>query len=211
MSSQARRLKMVTAAGLLVPLLILIGLGIEGRGPFTTSAAHRLRRLKDRSASPDSVDDMTFDEFVRLPPHPRSEVRESLESHGVRLEGYVAHIRHATDGDFHLDVTLAPPASGKSAQPFLAAEVNPAWQHMVPGWTYDSLRRAFRSSESGQAAEPVRVRLTGWLLYDMYADLLPRAVDPHGVGRVTAWEIHPVTHIEVWDESQKRMVDLGGR
>jgi len=195
-----------------IPLVALLTLiGIEGRGPFTTAAAQHLRKLKDRTGAPDSVQDMTFDEFVRLPAHPTPEVRESLESRGVRLEGYVEHIRHASDGDFHLDVTFTPRASGGGAQPFLTAEVTPAWRHMVPGWTYDSLCRAFRSSESGQAAEPARVRLTGWLLYDNYVGLLPRAIDPHGVERVNAWEIHPVTHIEVWDESQKRMVDLGGR
>ena len=129
----------------------------------------------------------------------------------MRLEGYVEHIRRVPDGDLHLDVTRAPRSSPGVSQPYLTAEITPAWRHTVHGCTYEALRRAFQSREAGTADEPRRVRLSGWLMFDSYVGKLPLALDPHGVDRVNAWEIHPVTHIEVWDESQKKMVDLGGR
>jgi len=203
--------KLTISAALIGILLAAIGFGIEGMGPFTTAGARHLRAMKDRIRSPDSFEEMTFDEFARLPAHPTPEVRDSLESRAVRLEGYVEHIRRATDGDCHLDVTRAPRSSNGVDQPFLTAEISPVWRRMVPGWTYEALRQAFRSRDGQTTAEPRRVRLTGWLLYDFHSVKLPRAIDPHGIERVSAWEIHPVTHIEVWEDAQKRMVDFGGR
>jgi len=204
-------LKVAIAVVLLGAGLALIDLSIEGVGPFATAEARHLRAMKDRSGSPNSVQDMTFEEFARLPAHPAPDVRGMLESRGVRLEGYVEHLRQAPDGDLHLDVTRAARSPGAVSQPFLTAEITPSWRHMVPGWAYEALLGAFRSREAGTDAEPRRVRLTGWLLYDSNVGKVPRALDPHGTERVNAWEIHPVTHIEVWDESQKRMIDLGGR
>jgi hypothetical protein len=41
------------------------------------------------------------------------------------------------------------------------------------------------------------VRLSGWLLHDF------EHAGPARAWRVSAWEIHPVTAIEVWDEARQ--------
>ena len=59
---------------------------------------------------------------------------------------------------------------------------------------------------------PPRVRISGWLMYDFQYDapFLPQKA-PILPGpahrRLTGWEIHPVTRIEIWDEARKDFVD----
>lgn len=201
------RHRQVAIGFLLISVLgVLIVLGLEGIGPITAPSARHLRAMKDRAQAPTVIEDISFDDFVRLPAHPTREVRDSLEGRGVRLEGYVQSIRRAPDGDFHLDVTLnALPSRGRDRH-FLTAEITPPWRRIVPAWSYEALVRTFQARDS--VAGPPRVRLTGWLLFDSYVGVLPRAIDPHGAGRLSSWEIHPITHVEVWDEHKKRMVEF---
>lgn len=56
-----------------------------------------------------------------------------------------------------------------------------------------------------------RARLTGWLLDDFWndPDRFPWSIWPHGAARrLSGWEIHPVTRIELWDDSLRRYVEL---
>ena len=51
-------------------------------------------------------------------------------------------------------------------------------------------------------AGPRRVRVSGWLLYDSQYDARHSSwALAHGAVRVTGWEIHPVTRIEIWDDA----------
>jgi len=52
---------------------------------------------------------------------------------------------------------------------------------------------------------PRRVRLTGWLTYDFpYEGAHNRPGFPP---RIASWEIHPVTRIELWDDTLAAFVD----
>ncbi len=68
-------------------------------------------------------------------------------------------------------------------------EVTPAFQSPTTGWTMEVLRSL--------CERQVRVRISGWLLYDY-----PHARDI-GNWRASAWEIHPVTLIEVWEPERQ--------
>jgi len=46
--------------------------------------------------------------------------------------------------------------------------------------------------------QQVRVRLSAWLLHNF------EHTEPSSTWRVSAWEIHPVTAIEVWEEVRRR-------
>jgi len=64
------------------------------------------------------------------------------------------------------------------------AELTPAGQDNHPDWRIDRLQKL--------AKRGVRVRVSGWVYYD--------AADRGALGksRVTLWEIHPVSRIEIW-------------
>jgi hypothetical protein len=57
------------------------------------------------------------------------------------------------------------------------------------------------------------VRISGWLLYDFEYDA-PYRTQRHALisgarsTRLTGWEIHPVTRIEVWDDSTRDFVEI---
>ena len=53
------------------------------------------------------------------------------------------------------------------------------------------------------------MRLTGWLLNDF--DFDPRRPDftrEPAAQRVSGWELHPVTKIEIWDEARAAFVEV---
>ncbi len=68
-------------------------------------------------------------------------------------------------------------------------EVTPAFRSPRTGWTMEVLR--------GLCEHQARVRISGWLLYDY-----PHVRDV-GNWRASAWEIHPVTLIEVWEPERQ--------
>lgn len=123
----------------------------------------------------------------------------ALSRRAVSLEGYIAQAlpvpdgrtyrRPALNGDIHLHLRGAPephcfPARGHGEQ--IVAEVTPHFQPPATGW---SLAVMLELCE-----RQALVRISGWLLHD-YAH-----VGAIGIWRVSAWEIHPITQIEVWDD-----------
>jgi hypothetical protein len=81
----------------------------------------------------------------------------------------------------------------------------------VPRWSYEGLVAAFHPNHGGASpwdSGPRRVRLSGWLLYDFQYDTPPSPWSlQYQAPRVSGWEIHPVTRIELWDDAQQRWVD----
>ena len=56
---------------------------------------------------------------------------------------------------------------------------------------------------------PLRVRVSGWLMYDEPYDTRPSPwTIEHLAPRVTGWEIHPVTKLERWDADRLAWVEL---
>jgi hypothetical protein len=191
---------------LLMGATALVGyLTIAGEGPMASREARHLRAMKGRLAPPAAPAPITFAGLGALPHFHSMSEYEAIEGRGVTLEGYVQGMLNSSDGDVHLEVgeTQAVPTWPNIL--YATAEIPERWRHGSASWQYESLAATFRPVGSGihRWDQPARrVRLTGWLLYDFQYD----APQTQTVGRLTGWEIHPVTGIEVWDERAGRFV-----
>ena len=97
---------------------------------------------------------------------------------------------------------MSIPNRSSSATPqIVSCEISPQWLAGSDGWRYPHLVDAFRPNVGGVTgwdSGPRRVRLRGWLMYDAPYE---GQRSPFGFpDKITFWEIHPVTGIEVWDE-----------
>lgn len=93
--------------------------------------------------------------------------------------------------DWHVYLTAKPNDSHRQA---IVVEATPRVRPAHPGWTLDALQQL------SAAGTPVRV--SGWLMFDPeHWDQMWKylgASDTVGVkARITLWEIHPITRIEV--------------
>jgi len=184
---------------------LFVGLALLGRAPGLPEQTRHLRAMKDRLEPPGIVRDVTMADFAALPHHGPFDERVRLERQGVRMEGWVQRVLLAGDGDLHLELAEHRRTSLDRDTTYVVAEVTPPWRQSRASWAYDSLLAAFRPNHGGPArwdAGPRRVRVSGWLLYDKPHDkpastwtLAFRAT------RRSGWEIHPVTAIELWDDS----------
>jgi hypothetical protein len=209
-----------TLALVFATLAVFAFLYLLGRGPLARPEARHLRAMKERVAAPDSLATFTFADFSRLPHGARLAVYAPLEDRGVALEGYVAGMLHSSDGDFHLEIASVPRHFGDRDTLYVTGEITPELRERHPEWRYEALRQAFRPANLPPFDRPTaRVRVSGWLLYDYQYDGLPTS-DPlrelwdrmspargdrtrrrSTWPRLTGWEIHPVTSIELWDDS----------
>jgi hypothetical protein len=153
---------------------------------------------KHRTTVPVAYEPWTWVDFLALPTLPRAyRAPDWATVHGytaraIRLEGYIAEAYRWRDGDVHVHLRATPsphcfPAGPRQAQ--IVTEVTPAFQARHTGWSAAVLRAL--------CEQQVRVRLSGWLLHDF------EHAGPARAWRVSAWEIHPVTAIEVWDEARQ--------
>ena len=190
----------------------LLYLHLLGKGPFATLEGRHLRQMKDRTSAPDSVEPFTHDAFFALPRGLSVAEYSGIERRAVSLEGQVHHLLRATDGDFHADLYPVARAGSEVAMHAVTTEITPQWHGSgLDGWGFERLAAIFRP-ERGTVAPweggPVRVRLSGWLLYDHADDALPRPPGaPHAL-RLSQWEIHPVTKIERWDSTHAGWVEV---
>ena len=200
-------LRFAAALSLLLGVAGLLGfLVLIGKGPLASPAARHMRAMKDRVAAPDSLVDYVFADFSALPHHAPLAEYAALERRGVRLEGYVQRMLVASDGDIHLEVAAGPAGPDWPQDVYVTSEITPRWRRGSDAWVYDRLVAAVRPGIGGATpwdAGARRVRVSGWLLYDYPYDL------PQGPAqkRLTGWEIHPVTRIELWDDSPGTFVD----
>lgn len=206
--------------------LVLAYLHLVGSGPFASRESRHLRAMKERTARPTSVTPYRFADIVALPHGTALASYAPLERRAVRIEGHVAGMMRSTDGDLHLEITAIPRVAGDRDTEYVTAEVTSAFQKSN-GWNWESLRQAFVPASGGPSFDRAtpRVRISGWLLYDWQYDGLPARdplretwnhirPGPRGFKRrdkptpiwprVSGWEIHPVTAIEVWDEATGR-------
>jgi hypothetical protein len=189
--------------------LFVLYLHLVGKGPWTDAASRNLRVMKDRTSAPAALAAFPFDSMAALPAGLSLDRYRPIEERGVVLEGYVQLMARAPDGDYHLEV--APSADGPDASlvPYVTGEITPAWSRRSKAWRFEPLVAAFRPLWGGGAKwaqGPRRCRIGGWLLYDYpFEGETPRPGHPP---RLTRWEIHPVTHIEVWDEKALAFVEV---
>jgi hypothetical protein len=117
------------------------------------------------------------------------------------IEGYIVRVidagaesancfslRHV---DAHVEVAMRPDAPPNER---VVAEVTPPMREWARRQGLDWSTAALQRELTGR-----RVRLTGWLLFDTEHDEESENTRPGRPRnwRATAWEIHPITHIEV--------------
>src|SRR5262249_54026591 len=117
----------------------------------------------------------------------------------ARIDGYLVAVATAKPElsnclvrcDTHMDVALTPDAPSSQ---HVVVEISPfirEWaQRQGWDWSTDALQRTMRGR---------RVRIEGWLLWDSQHsdDSENTAPGTPENWRATAWEVHPITRIEV--------------
>lgn len=204
-----------TAAGIslaLGSLTLLVFLHLIGEAPTASLAARHLREMKERRDPPARVQPATIDSMRALPHDWNVGEYSALEGRAVTLEGYVQRTLWAGDGDIHLELAPAPRVPGGGDTCYVTCEITPRWRQGSPAWQYESLLEVFRPNTGGAApwdSGPRRVRLTGWRLFDFQYDETPSAsAIAHLAPRVTGWEVHPVTRIEVWNDARSAYAEV---
>jgi hypothetical protein len=169
-------------------------------GAALSPSGREFMRLKNRDAEPGPRD---FDDAVTLGAllRPGADRARWSESRAGRVEGYVVEVVEGgveavncysyRERDTHVHV--APRADAPRAE-WVVVEVTPRAREGARRRGLDWSAGALRRELVGR-----RCRFEGWLLFDReHADESENtAPGAHGNWRATAWELHPVTAIEV--------------
>jgi len=202
--------RIAAAFALVLGITALMGyLHMIGKGPFASLDMRHLRDMKERDTAPSSYTPMSFDDFAALPHRLSVAEYSAIERRGVSLEGYAQNMLRASDGDIHLEI-VPHPDSARALQLYVTGEITPEFARDSPRWRFETLAAQLRpdyGTQSPWAGGPRRARFRGWLLFDFqYDDSLGTWKD-EVTRRITGWEIHPVTGIELWDDSLARFVE----
>ena len=167
-------------------------------------------RLKNRRFLPQPTN---FDSRITLEQllQPGADQSRWSTSRAARVEGYVVSV---TSGplelvncfcrrDAHINVALQPQAS---AREIVVLEVTPAFRDLIAETNRENSRPASDQALTDWSTEMLQKKLTGhwvrfegWLFYDGQHESEAENTAP-GRGanwRATAWELHPVTRIEI--------------
>jgi hypothetical protein len=170
------------------------------QGAALSSSGRELMRLKNRDAEPTPRD---FEGRVTLEAllSPGEDRGRWSESRAARVEGYVVEVVEGgveaancysyRERDTHIHV--APRADAPRAE-WVVVEVTPRAREHARAEGLDWSAAALRRELVGR-----RCRIEGWLLFDREhaGESENTAPGSHGNWRATAWELHPVTAIEV--------------
>ncbi len=188
----------------------------EGSG-----GANRLANLqKNRSTVACAYTVMTFNEILDLNNLPknvrsldasdsRATYLKEMEGRPVVVEAYLGMVKSGgaespncnstSRKDVHMELAGNDTEDPKQARDKgVVAEVTPWFSEQFTSWTLNTLGQysSYKSGYSGSMHRPPgKVRIYGWLFFDNW-----HAADGSvGTWRGTAWEIHPITRIEVWE------------
>jgi hypothetical protein len=182
-------------------LEIFNGCGMEGDA--RALGVQALDRLKNRYTQPSPEE---IDSRITLPAilSPGNDISRWKVREGAEIVGYVWDVKRGgiestncrarddADRDTHLELVLDPLHSDGSAR--MIVEVTPRWRSMMRERGIDWSTRALRDQFLGRW-----VRVRGWMLFDSEhkGDSENTASERAANWRATAWEIHPVTSIEI--------------
>lgn len=182
-------------------LEIFNGCGMEGDA--RSLGVRALNRFKNRYTAPNArqIDSaITLDGILA----PGNDISRWKVKEGAEIIGYVWDVKRggiestncrARDDagrDSHIELVLDPMHSDSSAR--MIVEVTPRWRYIMGERGTDWSTRALRDQFLGRW-----VRVRGWMLFDAehQRESENTAPDRTGNWRATAWEIHPVTSVEV--------------
>lgn len=198
----------IVVGAIMLPLLLLAAFVlVRGRGVICPASGFALTpgrraflRLKNRVGAPKAEEldgRLTLDALLR----PGDDSGRWSESRAGRIEGYVVEVIEGgaeaancfsyVERDVHIHVALRPDAPRTQ---WAVVEVTPRARRWAVKWGWDWSAAALRRELVGR-----RCRFEGWLLFDQeHADESENtAPGSRGNWRGTAWELHPVTSIEV--------------
>lgn len=180
----------------------------KGCGPTGTAKStcgKALDKLKNRWRTPGpSKPAITLDAILAT----GDDTKRFSSNDGASIAGYVSSVEHGgvkescncarTDlQDIHIYVVRDPSDAGTPARR-VVVEITPRGQHLHPEWTFDWAQKNLTHKW---------VRFTGWMLFDTMhsAESENTKKQPQQCGdlkvneiwRATAWEIHPVTDLEI--------------
>jgi hypothetical protein len=183
----------LVAIALLVILFVALRNYCPTSGVALTAQRREFQRLKNRTVLPGQTD---FDTQVTLESllQPGDDQARWSNSRAATLEGYVVSISagplEATNcfcrRDIHLMIAPRPDSPAREQ---VVLEITPRIGS-TKEWSLEKLQREL----SGR-----RVRFEGWLFFDALHAGESENTAPGRVNnwRATAWELHPVTKIEV--------------
>jgi len=177
------------------------GCGMEGNA--TKPAVKALNRLKNRYAAPGTGDVNSAVTLAAILA-PGNDVGRWKVKYGAGIVGYVYDVkpgsvesvncgaRHVADRDTHIELVLNPMDPLVSRR--VIVEVTPRWRAIMAARGVDWSTRALRDRCLGRW-----VRVRGWMLFDAEhkGEAENTAPGRPRNWRATAWEVHPVTSIEV--------------
>lgn len=182
------------------------GCGMEGDA--SNPAVRELNLLKNRYTAPEP---QQIDPNVTLAAilEPGDDRTRWNDHHAGEITGYVWDVKvggvetvncrasDPPDRDTHIELVLDP-MSGSEARRVIV-EVTPRWRSIAEQRGEDWSTNAIRDHFQGRW-----VRVRGWLLFDTEheSQSVNTAPGRHRDWRATAWEIHPVTSIEVVDRAR---------
>jgi hypothetical protein len=190
--------------------LLLVYLHLIGRAPWSSPEMRHLRAMKERTAAPAAYEPLRAADFVALPHRAPLAETARLEARGVSFTGWVQALVTAPDGDVHFELTDTSRAPDAEDTTYVTAEVTPAWTAGRDGWSFERLASLLHPNHGVRTpwpGGPRRARVSGWLCYDFQYDV-DRPVMGNHPRRLTGWEIHPVTRLEVWDDARGRFVEV---
>jgi len=177
--------------------------GCPMEGDAAGSAVQALNRLKNRYLAPQlpEVDSQVSLAALLRPGDDRTRWNERR---GAVVVGYVHDVKpggietvncRARDPQFrdtHIELVMDPMTADGSQR--VIVEVTPRWRALMAARGVDWSTRTLRRDYVGRWA-----RVTGWLLFDAeHANASQNTAPEHPTNwRATAWEVHPITAIEV--------------
>jgi hypothetical protein len=195
-----KKVKIITLALLITALLFILQLNILPHGISFTGRMRILNTLKNRAIPPQEID---YDPLVTLDAllQTGDDRGRWSETSAARVEGYVISVRDGSvesancyslfRRDTHISLALSKDAGPRAC---VEVEVTPRTRGLAKGRGLDWSTEALARDLVGHWC-----RFEGWLLFDTGHDEEAENTRPGGAKnwRATAWELHPVTSIEV--------------
>ena len=182
-------------------LEIFNGCGMEGDG--RSLAVRALDRLKNRytQPGPEQIDSRIT--LAAILAHGNDISRWKVKE-GAEIVGYVSDVKRGGvestncrarddgDRDTHVELVLDPMHNSGPAR--MIVEVTPRWRYIMSERGTNWSTRALRDQFLGRWVE-----VRGWMLFDAEHQAESENTAPGRAEnwRATAWEIHPVTSMEV--------------
>jgi len=183
------------------PPEIFNGCGLEGNAQYPNRRA--LNRLKNRIAAPTAAE---IDPAITLAAMlaPGDDATRWRPDQGARITGYVVAVKVGAketvncgasgiaNADAHIELALDDASTGKTQ--LVIVETTPRWRWFLEEQGTDWATATLRTQLVGRCAT-----FTGWMFFDDEHDDEAQNTAPNASDkwRATAWEVHPVTAIQV--------------